>query len=100
VFTASLPPLGPLSSRPMETMAAREPPVSFIRRGFLLPRSPSSPPFEVGGSSRGGDSKEAIGSPVAMFDVTFCLQAAGISFEGNEKGFFGCYGTSCWGTTP
>jgi len=71
----------------METVAAREPPVSFVRRGFLLPRTPSLP-FEVGGFSRRGDSKEVVGSPRAIFDVTLCLQAMGISFEGNEKGFW------------
>jgi hypothetical protein len=86
-FTTSPPLLGPLSSPPMETVAAREPPVSFVRRGFLLPRTPSLP-FEVGGFSRRGDSKEVVGSPRAIFDVTLCLQAMGISFEGNEKGFW------------
>jgi hypothetical protein len=86
-FTASLPQLGPLSSPPMETVAAREPPVSFVSHGFLLPHNPSSPPFLVGGSLRGGDFEEAIGSPGAMFNVTLCLQVVGISFEGKEKGF-------------
>jgi hypothetical protein len=65
----------------------REPSVSFVRRGFLLPRSVSSPPIEVGESSRRGDSEEAFGSPEVVFDATLCLQAMGISFEGNEKGF-------------
>jgi hypothetical protein len=86
-FTASPPPLGPLSSPLMEIVADRELAVSFVRRGFLLLPNPSSPPFDVGGSSRGGDSEEAIGSPKAMFNGTLCLQAAGISFVGNEKGF-------------
>jgi hypothetical protein len=66
-FTASPPPLGPLSSPPMEIVAAREPPVSFVGCGFLLPCSPS-PSFEVGGSSRGGDFEEVVGSLGAMFD--------------------------------
>jgi hypothetical protein len=37
--------------------------------------------------SRGGDSEEVVGSPGAVFDTTLCLQAVGISFDGNEKGF-------------
>jgi hypothetical protein len=86
-FTASPPLLCPLYSPPMETVAASEPLVTFVRHGFLLPHSLSSLPFEVGESSRGVDSEEAVSSPEAMFDVTLCLQAAGIYFEGNKKGF-------------
>jgi hypothetical protein len=37
-FTFSPPPLGLLSWPTMETVAAREPSVSFVRCGFLLPR--------------------------------------------------------------
>jgi len=62
-ITASPSLLGPHSSPPMETMAVREPLVNFVRRGFLLPCSPPSSPIEVGESSRGGDSEEAIGFP-------------------------------------
>jgi hypothetical protein len=72
----------------METVAAREPPVSFVRRWFLLPRISSSPSFEVGGSPRGGDSEEAIGSPEAMFNVMLCLQAVAIYFEGTRRVFW------------
>jgi len=81
-------------SPPLEVMVVREPPVSFFRHGFLLPRNPSSPLIEVGYSSRGGDFKEAIGYPEAMFDAMLCLQPMGISFEGNVKDFFRCHGLS------
>jgi hypothetical protein len=93
-ITASPSPLGHHPSPPLESVAIREPPVSFCRHGFLLPRSHSSPPLEVGGYSRGGDSKEVVGSPGAVFDTALCLQTVGISFEGNVKGFFGCHGSS------
>jgi hypothetical protein len=83
-ITASPSPLGPHSSPPMETVAVTEPPFC---RGFLLPRSPSSLPIEVGESSRGGDFEEPAGSLGAVFDATVCLQAVRISFEGNVKGF-------------
>jgi hypothetical protein len=46
------PPLGPHHSPPLDSVAVRETLVSFCRHGFLLPRSPSSPPLEVGESSR------------------------------------------------
>jgi len=36
---------------------------------------------------RGGDSEEAVGSFGVEFDATLCLQAVGISFEGNMTGF-------------
>jgi hypothetical protein len=65
----------------METVAAREPPVSFVRRWFLLPRHLRWEDL------RGGDSEEAIGSPEAMSDVMLCLQAAGIYFEGTRRDF-------------
>jgi hypothetical protein len=84
---------GPRPSPPLESVAVREPPISFCRHGFLLPRSPS-PPLEVGESSWGGVSVEAVGSPKVVFDATLCLQAVGISFEENIKGFFGCHGSS------
>jgi hypothetical protein len=41
----------------------------------------------VGESSRGGVSEEAVGSSGAGFDAMLCLQAIGISFEGNVNGF-------------
>jgi hypothetical protein len=65
----------------------REPPVNFCQRGFLLPRNRSSPPVEVGESSREGVSQEVVGSPRAVFDAVLCLQTVRISFEGNVKGF-------------
>jgi hypothetical protein len=84
---ASPSPLGHHPSPPLESMAVRKPPINFCRRGFLLPRSRSSPPVEVGESSRAGVSKEVIGSPVAVFNAALCLQIAEISFKGNVKGF-------------
>jgi hypothetical protein len=52
VITASPSPLGFLPSPPLESEAVREPSVSFCWRGFLIPRSHSSPPLEVGKSLR------------------------------------------------
>jgi hypothetical protein len=86
-ITTSLSLLGFHPSPPLESLAVREPLVSFCRRGFLLPHSHSSPPLKVGESSRGGVSEEAVGSSGAGFDATMCLQAVGIFFEGNVKGF-------------
>lgn len=86
-ITASPPSLGHHPSPPLESMAIREPPVSFCRHGFLLPCSHSSLPIEVGESSREGVSEEVLGSPGAVFDATLCLQTVGISFEENETSF-------------
>lgn len=43
--------------------------------------------LEVGESSSGGFSEEAVGSSGAGFDALLCLQAVGIAFEENLKGF-------------
>jgi hypothetical protein len=79
--------LGLHPSPPLESVEVREPLVSFCRRGFLLLHNLSSPPLEVGESSRGGLSEEAVCSPGAVFDAMLCLQVVGISYEGNVKGF-------------
>jgi hypothetical protein len=79
-ISASPSPPGHHPSLPLESMAVREPPVSFCRRGFLLPRSNSSLSVEVGESSREGVSEEVVGSPKAVFDASLCLQTVGISF--------------------
>jgi hypothetical protein len=86
-ITASPSPLDFYPSPPLESVAVKEPLVSFCRHGFLLPHSHSSLSLEVGESSRGGVSEEAVGSSGAGFDAALCLQAVGISFEGNVKGF-------------
>jgi hypothetical protein len=67
----------------LESMAIREPPVSFCWHGFLLPRIHSSPPVEVGESSREGVSEEVVCSLGAVFDTAHSLQTVGISIEGN-----------------
>jgi len=85
--TASPSPLGIHPSPPLESIAVRESPVNLCWRGFLLPPSHSTPPLEVGEYSRGGISEEVVGSSKVGFDATLCLQAVGISFEGNVKGF-------------
>jgi hypothetical protein len=82
VITASPSPLGLHPSPPLESVAVREPPVSFCRHGFLLPHSHSSLPLEVGEFSRVGVSKEVVGSLEAVFDATLCLQAVGSSLRG------------------
>jgi hypothetical protein len=86
-INASPPSLGHHPSPPLESVAIREPPVNFCRRGFLLPCSHSSPPVEVGESLWEGVSEEVVGSPGAVFDATLCLQTVRISFEGNITGF-------------
>jgi len=93
-ITASPSPLGHHPSPPLESVAVRKPPVNYCWHGFLLPQSHSSPPVEVGESSRDGVSEEVIGSPVAVFNAALCLQTVGISFKGNVKGFFGCHDSS------
>jgi len=68
-------------------VAVREPLVSFCWHGFLILHNHSSPPLEVGESSRGGVSEDAVGSSRAGFDATLCLQAVRIFFEENVKDF-------------
>jgi len=70
-ITTSPSPLGFHHSPP--SVAVREPPVSFCRHGFLLLHNHSSPPLEVGESSRRGVSEEVVGSSVAGFDASLCL---------------------------
>jgi hypothetical protein len=72
-ITASPSPLGLHPSSPLESVVVREPPLNFCRHGFLPPRNHFSPPLEVGESSRGGVSEEAVGSPKVMFDAMLCL---------------------------
>jgi hypothetical protein len=86
-ITTSHSPLGHHPLPPLESVVVRKPPVNFCWRGFLLPRTRSSPPVEVGESLREGVSEEVVGSPGAMFDAALCLQTVGIFFEGNVKGF-------------
>jgi hypothetical protein len=83
-ITTSPSPLGHHHSPHLESVAVREPPVNFYRRGFLLPSNHSSPPHE---SLRGGVSEEVVGSLGVVFDAELCLQTVGISFERNVKGF-------------
>jgi len=81
-ITASHSPLGHHPSPPLESVAIREPPVSFCQRDFLLPCNRSSPLVEVGESSREGVSKEVVGSPAAVFDAALCLKLWGFPLRG------------------
>jgi hypothetical protein len=68
-ITASPSSLDHHPSPPLESVAVREPPVSFYQCGFLLPHNHSSPPLEVCESLRGGVFEEVVGSPGVVFDV-------------------------------
>jgi hypothetical protein len=85
-ITASSTSLGIHSSPALESVLVRELLVNFCWRGFLT-CIPYSLPLEVGESSRGDVSIEAVGSSGAVFDATLCLQVVEISFDGNVKGF-------------
>jgi hypothetical protein len=87
-FTASPSPLGPHSLPSMETVAIREPPVSFVRCGFLLPRSPSSPPIEGGEPLRGGDSEEALVLPGQCSTLRCAFKLLGFPLRGTRKVFW------------
>lgn len=93
-ITASPFPLGFHPLPPLESVAVKEPPVSFCLHGFLILRNHSSRPLEVREFSREGVSEETVGFLGADFDATLCLQVVRIFFEENVKGFFRCHGSS------